>query len=362
MKKISLILFFAATMFASCSNNSYTLQGTVANADFDGTTVYVAERIARVWQNLDSAVVENGKFRFTGENDSTRIVFLKFNYAGSNSTQPFVLEPGTINLAIDASGKISISGTKENDILNEFNQAEADLYKRADEAREAFEARGASQEEMEAESQKYLDEYKTLIVDYASKYANTIAGDFLFLNSYYYLSVAEKDAIIAHFNDKTKEKEAIKKVIQAVEVEKKVAEGNPFVDFTQNTPTGESLALSSLVGQTDYLLIDFWASWCGPCIRSFPELKEFYNTNKGSKFEILGVSLDDDSSAWKDAIAQYELIWHHVSDLKGWDNEAAKLYAVSGIPHTVLIDKNGKIVGHNMTLTQIKSLLSSDEK
>ncbi|MDR1584759.1 MAG: AhpC/TSA family protein [Prevotellaceae bacterium] len=360
MRKI--VLFLLSLIFvASCTRNDYVIEGKAENLDLEGGTVYIAERVGRTWQTLDSIFVENGKFSFKGEVDSVRIVYLKFNYASRNNTQVFVLEPGEIKIVLD-SAKNTISGTKQNDILNKYNEAEAELYKRAGEADAALNEAGASDAEKEQEQQKIFDEYKALMVDYASKYANTIVGNHLFSSTYYYLTIAEKEAVIAKFNDKTRKIERIQKIIQNLEIEKKTAEGNPFTDFEQTSPDGQKISLSSLVGKSDYVLVDFWASWCGPCIRSFPELKEFYNKHKGSQLEILGVSLDNDEEAWKNAIAQYELTWQHISDLKGWDNEAAKAYAVSGIPNTVLIDKNGNIAGRNLSIGEIKALLSSEKE
>ncbi|MFK7845306.1 MAG: peroxiredoxin family protein [Rhodothermales bacterium] len=108
------------------------------------------------------------------------------------------------------------------------------------------------------------------------------------------------------------------------------------------TPEGKSMKLSDLRGKI--VLIDFWASWCGPCRRENPNVKRVYAKYKNKGFEILGVSLDKSKDRWVKAIAQDDLPWPHVSDLKQWKNEAAKLYGVSSIPYTVLLDREGKII------------------
>lgn len=122
--------------------------------------------------------------------------------------------------------------------------------------------------------------------------------------------------------------------------------GGVAPDFTMATPEGGQLALSSLRGK--YLLIDFWASWCGPCRRENPNVVKVYNQYKEKGFEILGVSLDSDKTRWLNAIQQDGLTWHQVSDLKGWQNSAAQQYGVRSIPHTVLLDPQGKIVARNL--------------
>ena len=110
------------------------------------------------------------------------------------------------------------------------------------------------------------------------------------------------------------------------------------------------------------VLVDFWASWCGPCMKSLPELKAFYDKYKGDKLEILGVSLDDDENAWKSTVEKQQLKWKHISDLKGWKCEGAKLYAVNAIPATVFIDSKGVILGRNLTIGQMELIILKTTK
>ena len=116
--------------------------------------------------------------------------------------------------------------------------------------------------------------------------------------------------------------------------------------FEQAKSDGTPLVLKDLRGKV--LLIDFWASWCGPCRRDNPHVRALYDKYKDHGFDILGVSLDSDRTRWLDAIEKDGLIWHHCSDLKGWQNAAAKLYGVSSIPHTVLLDAEGKIIARKL--------------
>jgi thiol-disulfide isomerase/thioredoxin len=129
-------------------------------------------------------------------------------------------------------------------------------------------------------------------------------------------------------------------------------------DFAQTTPEGNSLNLKSLRGKV--VLIDFWASWCGPCRRENPNVVAMYNKYNPKGFDILSVSLDSDKSRWVDAIQQDGLLWkNHISDLKGWKNTAAQLYSVSSIPQTLLIDKDGKIIARNLRGDQLGEVLKN---
>ncbi len=123
-------------------------------------------------------------------------------------------------------------------------------------------------------------------------------------------------------------------------------EGAKAPDFTQPTPDDKTKSLSSLRGKI--VLVDFWASWCGPCRRENPAVVKLYETYKSKGFDILGVSLDRDKERWLQAIEQDGLVWNHVSDLKGWQNEVAQKYGVSSIPHTVLVDREGRIIARGL--------------
>lgn len=122
--------------------------------------------------------------------------------------------------------------------------------------------------------------------------------------------------------------------------------GDEAPNIVGQTPEGKTLELKSLRGK--YVLIDFWASWCGPCRRDNPHVVSLYNKYKDKGFDILGVSLDNSEEKWKEAIISDKLTWNHVSDLKGWASELSKPYGVKGIPYTVLLDKEGKIIAERL--------------
>lgn len=132
-------------------------------------------------------------------------------------------------------------------------------------------------------------------------------------------------------------------------------EGRVAPDFTQLTPEGEEMSLSDLRGK--YVLIDFWASWCGPCRRENPNVVRMYKAYKDKGFEILGVSLDRDKDRWLAAIEKDQLTWRHVSDLKGWSNAVAQQYSIRSIPRTILLDPEGRIVAKNLRGASLEAKL-----
>lgn len=128
--------------------------------------------------------------------------------------------------------------------------------------------------------------------------------------------------------------------------------GNPFIDIEAPTPEGDTVRLSDYAGKGKYVLVDFWASWCGPCRASIPELKELYAKYHDKGFEVIGVSLDAKKDAWLKGIADLDIPWPQMSDVKLWNSAGAKEYGIKAIPCTILIDPDGKIVERNPNIKE----------
>jgi thiol-disulfide isomerase/thioredoxin len=143
---------------------------------------------------------------------------------------------------------------------------------------------------------------------------------------------------------------------QQIIMQKSFVVGGTAPDFAQDSPEGESINLSDLRGKV--VLVDFWASWCGPCRRENPNVKRVYEEYKNKGFEILAVSLDRTKDRWLQAIEADGLPWLHVRDLKGWGNEVAQMYSVKSIPHTILLDAEGKIIARGLRGPQLEAKIA----
>lgn len=236
------------------------------------------------------------------------------------------------------------------------------------------EQQSAFLEELESElpSITSQSEYEALVARADSAYeamvaeAYEIAKDFsgkevctqVLMDLHYYFTTEQKEVLFAKYTEaQIAEDEALSKIHKAFVAEMQTKVGLMYTDFVAPQPDGTTLAVSDLVGKTDYLFIDFWASWCSPCRQSMPALKELYASLPAGRLEILGVSLDNSHDKWTNAIAEMELTWCHISDLKGWGCEGSGLYGVSAIPATVLIDREGKIVGRNLSHDELYEIL-----
>lgn len=173
---------------------------------------------------------------------------------------------------------------------------------------------------------------------------------------FYYMSTDQKAAAFDGFREDSLKVAPFDKFHRAFLAEDATRAGCQYTDFAYPMPNGDTLALSSLVGQKDYLLVDFWASWCGPCRRSMPALKALYE-EMSDRLDIVGVSLDAERDAWLQAIATLELPWYQMSDLQAWDCAPAATYGVISIPSTVLIDRSGLIVARNIAPATLRTLL-----
>jgi len=360
MKK-TLFFLFTILIITACNPSDYTISGTVDAKVLNGKKIFIKERINREWIALDSCLIENGKFSFHGTSDSAKIAYLTYEFPAENPVrQAFVLENGKLTTDIDTTGFMVIKGTTQNNLLQSYQDDKKVFYKKSESVYDTSKDHAKTAEQLlNLAKERAMLNMEEIGIDkiFSTEHVNTLIGTHVFTNSFYGMNTSDKESITNLMNPDTKKIVRIQEIISDIDTEKKVAVGNNYTNFSLPMLAGGSMSLSDLVGKSDYLLVDFWASWCGPCIRSLPELKKLYATYNGSRFEILGVSLDDNRAAWSGAVASHQLGWKHVSDLKGWKCAGSRIYAVNSIPNTVLIDKSGKIVGRNLSIPEIENLL-----
>lgn len=183
--------------------------------------------------------------------------------------------------------------------------------------------------------------------------------DSIVMGIFYMLTPEQKAELFAAIPAERLEMPNLQPVYAEYQVELRTSAGQPYIDIVSLKADGSELALSELVGKTDYVLVDFWASWCGPCRRLMPALKELYESyHPSGKLEILGVSLDQDAAAWLKAVEEDALPWLHIRDQRAEPYRPGEKYGISAIPTTILINSEGVIVARNPSEAEIEAIVA----
>ena len=188
-----------------------------------------------------------------------------------------------------------------------------------------------------------------------------VTSDSIVVSHFYMLSPEQKKELFATIPAERLETATLQPIYDEYLIEVKTSAGNPYIDIVSLKADGTELSLSELVGKTDYVLVDFWASWCGPCRRLMPVLKELYTSyHPSGKLEILGVSCDQDEAAWLKAVEEDELPWLHIRDQRTEGYNPCDQYGISAIPTTILINREGVIVARNPNEAELEEILISE--
>ena len=360
------MLTLAAAFAFACSGNGVKYDITGKNAPEDGVSVYLLDRITS--EPIDSAVVTDGNFRMKGK--AVKDAFLSVSFKDAKWYFPFFNDgkPVFLNLA-DSTLTSSALNTKLSELdkmdsaqfsdFNGFLRAYLSLPKEEQEAQEA---------EFIREYEKRLEKYGDFYVDLVEKNLDNLIP-VVFISNVHTLAGEEKFEELmssgALFTKHPYVQDLKRKLDEAGAEEKAQADqknafiGKKFLDLEEAAPDGKMHKLSEYAGQGKWVLVDFWASWCGPCKAEMPNVVAAYKKYHGKGFEIVGVSFDKEKEPWVKAISEWEMPWIHLSDLKYWDNAAHDIYSVNAIPDNLLIDPEGTIVARGLRGSDLEAKLAS---
>jgi peroxiredoxin len=382
MKKLILSLLAVASII-SCNkvgNNEFEIDGN-GNGLKDGLNVYLKmqDTLTNQLVNVDTVKIENGKFKFEGAVKEPSLHFIAID--STDSQIPFILEEGKITVAInkDTIYKSIVGGTYSNEQLVAYTKETAVVQEKVTKFQETNREK-IQQAQMTADTitmnalmkeyKTYQDQFKDISLKHVEDHPKSYISLFFikqFLSDPSF-DVARGTKMYENLDPtlkNTREGKSIKKTLDGVKTAEKkndtsaaaVEIGTVAPDFSAPSPEGKDISLKSSLGKLT--LIDFWASWCGPCRKENPNVVALYNDFHAKGLNIIGVSLDEKADKWKDAIAKDQLTWAHVSNLKGWEDPIAKRYYVDGIPATFLLDEKGVVIARNLRGDELRAKVAS---
>lgn len=355
MKKLSIFVLAITSLFSLACSAGVKYDVTGINAPEDGVVVYLDDQITSA--HIDSAVVADGSFRIKGKTDKD--AFLAVSMEGVEWL--FLLFNDGKPVTVDVAAK-TVTGSDLNNKLTECDLRNSAAYETYYQFIEDFEA--LPLEEQMAKVEEFIPQYQAKLDEYSGT-LNAIIEE----NEDNLVPVAFMDVVPSLFGE-DKFSELLEKDVPyarhpyVVDLKRKLDESNArreesqkkkqeiigqkFLDLEEADVEGNMHKLSEYVGQGKWILVDFWASWCGPCRAEMPNVVAAYKKYHAKGFDVVGLSFDRDKEDWVKAIKEWEMPWIHLSDLKYWQSLAAGVYSVNSIPDNLLINPEGTIVARGL--------------
>lgn len=353
MKLLALLSIFVASFTFGQKAINVTVQGNIFNVERD--SVFISQYFGTHYVDyLRGRLDKKGNYKLQGTLQSADYYVLRLGNQHIN----IVLRDSS-HITINADGKNivaykNISGSQESVALNDFIAEMQRFNFKKDSCYKALQANPQNSEEINKYFQNEYFQFATYRQRFIGQNTNSAALlpllSTLDPEKEYNIFETVCNQLAVGFPQSPSVQNTLMQFQQLKAQHEKqqfLSSGKPAPNFTQNDLNGNPISLSDLKGKV--VLLDFWASWCGPCRKENPNVVNLYKKYKDAGFTVMSVSLDKEANLWKAAIEKDGLIWpNHVSDLKFWQNEVAKLYQVSSIPFTVLIDQNGNIIDTNL--------------
>ena len=364
MKRILLALL-ASVLLVACVKDSYKIKGEIQGVE-DGTVMVLNTLDYDGLNELDSVAVKNGKFTFKGKTDTAQVAVITFDLGESMRGCQLFLERGEITVLIDVeSGNQFLAGTPNNDAFQKFYDDTEVFNDEADELEDKIRITLASDGDASIfykQMGDLQDRFTALLAQSIEDNADKYYGYQQMIDNYNMFEHEEIMGLLEKLAPKFGQDIMLQQLTVITQAQLATSLGHPYIDFDapilDKKNTFEGLAkLSDYVGKNKVVLLDFWASWCTPCINEIPNLKAAYKKFKSKGFEIVSVSVDDGTDEWIKAVKDNGMNWIQLWNGEDMQNSAAVKYSISAIPATFLIDADGTIIGRNLRDNELEDAL-----
>ena len=348
MKKIQLLLVGGMAMMCACQpsqkSQMYTVTGELDDSTHHGKKIYVMRYDDR--KLIDSTFIEGNKFVFKGQVDTASFCRIDVSYSDFAN---FILEGGDIKVNLKEYNQPS--GTPQNDAISKIAQEEDSLFSYVDKKGKEILQQYPNIEEAREVMKGGMAEFNMNLTKRCKElyelHHNDAVGYFLLYRVFMdQLDPDTKLQIMSTFGPWLKSQNMVKKTMMQTQAIKNTAEGMPFVDIKGKDAEGNPVALSDYVGKGNYVLLDMWASWCGPCKGEIPNLLKLHNQYKDKGLTVLGLFVWDKEENLKKSMEEEGIVWPQIVSVETM--EATESYGVSGIPHIILFAPDGTILKRNL--------------
>lgn len=356
MKGFPLILFLLFTVASVSAQQAFVIKGTITGAADQAEVSLHFDNPQN--EPVATGTIKKGAFELKGKVEEPALYVLKVGGAKQNLGLFLEGSTFTIKAHVDSMPNALVTGSTLHTEFDEFRKSFDPYFLRLDVLGKQLSdpAYASKQDSVYAVARTLITELDAKTDAYIAAHNNSAVTPLLLYIMYSFFQQPETlDTRFALLQEKARNSYYGRMVNNIVQENKIGAVGTEAIDFQQADTSGAMVSLTSFRGK--YVLVDFWASWCGPCRMENPNVVEAYEQYKHKNFTVLGVSLDRSREPWIQAIKQDGLNWTQVSDLKFWNNEVAKKYKITSIPQNFLVDPQGKIIAKNLRGEDLKAKL-----
>ena len=358
MKRHLFFLFALAFALTACNQNNDQFKVNVSLANGNDQTIYLQKYVDNTPVTIDSAVIANDMAVLTATKDDPQILYA-LKVKGMRGSMPFFADNKDVSFVGDINNPqaVEIMASESQKELNDYNDQLKEFDEQIKELYAVMQQAFADNDTIKMDSLNtvgtaLMEQQANFRDDYIKAHPTNFVTHYILDQNKQDYALAELKEMVASF---TPESIYSRDINDYIAKQERLEVGQPFIDFTLQTKDGENVTLSDVIAKNKLTLVDFWASWCGPCRHENPVVKAAYEQYHELGFDVVGVSVDQDGDAWLQAVRDDQLPWTQVRDS---ENTVSESYLIYYIPSNFLFDQNGTMVAKGLRGEDLTAKLS----